>query len=590
MFQGQCLVLGESGVGKTSLVRSLTGKPFDPEEPKTQGIDQSLVNDSWQNLKLKDLIFGNFNRFFEDVFVQLTVFGKAGNLIVQESTKLLGDNPHWGLRLTLIYIISILLFVYLCFLAEDSTQYPEIPLLAGAISTVVTNCVSPIFAKWCIFHSEPTRLLTIAWNFVVSYRGLLLGAFISVLSEAYLFKGMSTYSFTKYSILLSVLLGFLFFYLRKYSRLFQQSFAVVLKCRYPGQLIFKNQRPVEIIFIGRFVINVIIGFTFTYFSILITHNTNRTRLTSLLTFIVVIFSHLLLLVQSVPRIVKSMPGWRDKAIFIFVIICLYCVGVLLPLDVNSVITFLLFCSDTVHKEYFCITSAVATIGNDHQGSSNFTAVCIEKAAMNQTILRLCLIEHFFNAKLNILDFAGDKEYHAYHHMFLRSQAIYFIVFNMAEFAKDSFRDIQARIKTLHLWFESICSHVPLKTPILLVGTHRGNMNQILMEEINDYLKRNLWHLYCDEIIENDVDKLIFFPVENSRGQNDPGVQTLQKKIMKVAVRTICHVIPLSWIQIQDEIIRLRENKKAKFCVTTEEFPTALGTFICTNWSKETLKY
>ena len=44
VFHGQCLVLGDSGVGKTSLVKSLTGKSFDPRQPKTQGIDRCLVD------------------------------------------------------------------------------------------------------------------------------------------------------------------------------------------------------------------------------------------------------------------------------------------------------------------------------------------------------------------------------------------------------------------------------------------------------------------------------------------------------------------------------------------------------------------
>ena len=39
VIQGQCLILGDSGVGKTSLVKSLTGKPFDLEQPKTQGVE-----------------------------------------------------------------------------------------------------------------------------------------------------------------------------------------------------------------------------------------------------------------------------------------------------------------------------------------------------------------------------------------------------------------------------------------------------------------------------------------------------------------------------------------------------------------------
>lgn len=578
VFQGQCLVLGESGVGKTSLVKSLTGKPFDPEEPKTQGIDQSLVNETWQNLKLNDLLFGNFSRFFKNVFVQLTVFGKAGNVIVQESTKLLGNNPP---KLTFFFSILLISLVLYSVATEDPKMHPATIIVSIGYSTL------PI-ALWGIFHLETMRLIAIAWCFFLNYRGLLMGACISVLTEVYLFKGMCACIFSLYLLLFTLIIGFLFLYWCKDSRLFQQSFSIGRKCRYPGQVKFKNQRPVETIFIGRFVINVIIGFTFTCFTILVIHNPNRTQLTSHLTLVrlvVVILCDLFLLVQLVRRI-----GWRYKALLTVAIVCLCGVGVWQFLDVTTFITFLVFCCDTV---VFCVTCAVATLGNDNQDSTNFTAVCIEKAAMNQKYLRNALNEKFSSLKLKILDFAGDKEYHAYHHMFLRSQAIYVIVFNMAEFAENSFIDIHTKIKTLHLWFQSICSHVPLKTPILLVGTHRGNININIMDELNDHLKRNLWHLYCDEIIENDVDKLIFFPVENSQGENDPGVQTLQKKIMTVAEErkgTIGHGIPLSWIQIQDEIISLRENEKAKFCVTLEEFPKAFGTFICTNWSEETLKY
>ena len=60
------------------------------------------------------------------------------------------------------------------------------------------------------------------------------------------------------------------------------------------------------------------------------------------------------------------------------------------------------------------------------------------------------------------------------------------------------------------------------------------MNKIWMEELNSHLKRNVWYIYSNEIIDNDVDKLIFFPVDNSQGQSDSGVQTLHKKITIVA--------------------------------------------------------
>ena len=574
VFQGQCLVLGESGVGKTSLVKSLTGKLFDPEQPKTQGIDQSLVNEKWQNLDPKDLIFGNFSRFFTTVFVQLSVLGKAGNVIVQESTDLPSNVPQQG--------FVLFMFVLLCCL--PMVNQPELFLL------VCTATGWTIFEAWFIFHSESIRSVAIAFSFIVDYPGLFIGALLCILSEGY-FSGMPADSCSMlliliFLLLLFVLLVFPFFYLYKVSRSFQQSFGIDRKCWYPGQLKFKNKLRVhfELIFICRFVITVVTGYA--CIAILMIFNLNERNF---LTLAVVSYCEFSLLLQSVPRI----PEWRRIVITTFANVCLQAVRELISLDVHCIIAFFVVCCFTAYKEYFRITSAVATIGNDHEGASNFTAVCIEKAAMNQRNLRNALNKKFSSLKLKILDFAGDKEYYAYHHMFLRSQAIYVVVFNMAEFAGNNIRDIHATIKTLHLWFESICSHVPPKTPILLVGTHRGNMNEIWMEEINGHLKRNLWHFYCDEIIENDVDKLIFFPVENSQGQSDSGVQTLQKKIMTVAEEckgTIGCDIPLSWIQIQDEIISLRENEKTKFCKTLEEFPTAFGTFICTNWSQETLKY
>ena len=573
VFQGQCLVLGESGVGKTSLVKSLTGKPFNIEQSKTQGIDQSLVNEKWQNLDPQDLLFGNFSRFFTTVLVQLTVFGKAGNVIVQESTVLPSNVPQQD--------VVLLIFGLLCCLQVYVLQ--PVPFLLLCTFIALTIVVS-----WCIFRSESTRLVAIAFSFIADYPGLFIGALLSILSEGYFNETPADCrSVITLLILVFLLSSFaLFFYLYTVSRSFQQSFGINRKCWFPGQLKFKNQRRVhvEIIFISRLLITFIIGYT--CFATLMIFNLIETNA---LTLAVVLYCEISLLLQSVPQI----PEWRRIVITSLAYSFFWFVRILVPLYVYCMIAFFITCCFTAYKEYFCITSAVATFGNDYESTSNFTAVCIEKAAINQRNLRNALNKKFSSLKLKILDFAGDKEYHAYHHMFLRSRAIYVIVFNMAEFAENSFKGIHAKIKTLHLWFESICSHVPLKTPILLVGTHRGNMNKIWMEELNGHLKRNLWHLYCDEIVENDVDKLIFFPVENSQSQSDPGVQTLQKKIMSVAEEykgTIGSDIPLSWIQIQDEIISLKANEKAKFCVTIEEFPTAIGTFICTNWSEETLKY
>jgi len=145
VFQGQCLVLGESGVGKTSLVKSLPGKPFDPEQPNTHGIDQSLVNEKWRNLKLKDLVFGNFSRFFDTIFVQLTVFGKAGNVIVQESTNLLGERRS-EVWLTLLTFAFISLQAYQ---VTDPTNRQHLLLFLALLMLIF------VVSEYCIFTRNP---------------------------------------------------------------------------------------------------------------------------------------------------------------------------------------------------------------------------------------------------------------------------------------------------------------------------------------------------------------------------------------------------------------------------------------------------
>ena len=77
VFQGQCMILGDSGTGKTSLVNSLTGKPFDPGQTKTRKMDQKLVDEKWKNLGMKDLLFGQLWWFCHRICVQLTLYGSA---------------------------------------------------------------------------------------------------------------------------------------------------------------------------------------------------------------------------------------------------------------------------------------------------------------------------------------------------------------------------------------------------------------------------------------------------------------------------------------------------------------------------------
>ena len=180
---------------------------------------------------------------------------------------------------------------------------------------------------------------------------------------------------------------------------------------------------------------------------------------------------------------------------------------------------------------------------------------------------------FFNLK--VLDFIGDREYYSYHHLFFRREALYIIVFNMSEFANKDFKDVCTGIQRLQFWLKSICSRVLHCTQILLVGTHREKLDNNCIKILNDHLKRILSEKYCAKVMENDVDRLAFFPVENTLGNNDIGIQKLQSKIMSVAIeqqkRIITeHNIPLLWILIQDLIMKLKRNSDATFCVSLDE--------------------
>lgn len=176
---------------------------------------------------------------------------------------------------------------------------------------------------------------------------------------------------------------------------------------------------------------------------------------------------------------------------------------------------------------------------------------------------------------------------------MRENAIYLVLFNMANFADDNFGNMSAKIQRLKFWMESICSKASPKTPIFLVGTHRGHMEKLCLNKIDKHLRNNVLGPFSDELILNEEDNLLYFPVENTYGKNDTGTQNLKKRIVAEADQcktTIGREIPFSWIKIQDAIINLSNNNSAKFCVTLKEFPLSVGNFICSHWSKETLKY
>ena len=585
VFQGQCLVLGDSGVGKTSLVKAISGKPFDEMELRTTGIEQSLVDEKWQNLDTKDLIFGNVNRFFLEIFVQLMLYGRAGNVIFQQSRFWKNNSGFFLLLLGIIFSLTITKII------TDPPTENHIVFLISIIYCAFVLLFFLVCETWFVFSpKEDWRLKVSLCCFMVNPRGILVGTFLSVgllrfhREISYGEPSKTAIFQVVLSIATVIALSYVAFLLLRGPR----SFALEQKCPQPGQLKLNNQRPIEFIFFSRFILN-----TFVSFILVTTAGVFYSNILHQFSIVMVFFYSLFFMVESVPQILKSPPEWHQWAKFLLSIFFLSIFDCLPPSSEKLAITFLVLLCHTLHQEYFWLESAVSTPSEDHVGPGTFTAVQLEKAVIDHKKLKNALNQKWSSLKLKILDFAGDKEYQAYFHMFLRSQAIYVIVFNMAEFAEDSLRDLTTKIKSLHLWLESVCSHVTSNTPILLVGTHRGNMERSTMERINENLERNFWKPFCDELVVNKVDELFFFPVENSMGQNDVGIKTFQRAIIATAEElkgTMGQNIPLSWIQIQDALISMKSEKGVKVCVRFEEFPRVFDNFICTNWTEETLKY
>ena len=593
------MILGDSRVGKTSLVKSLTGKPFDSEEPSTKGIRTSLVDRKWQNLHTETgLKFGSFHRFYKSARYVTAMFESGGysNLYDQESLL----SPVSKL-LSLCWIIS-----FICLWLLDT---PSVDFSIFSILVLVTAIVLPfalrglpfismfqfLAAKLSILRSSAlitglTGLTLLAGYILVGYVVNIeccCGEFSLGISTIQLAIRLVVWHFHLLVLWLFthfIITDMVCFLIENYTGI---EWDLNDESSTPGVTKFNNQTQFLIL------VNV---FTVIFFGvcglssalyIALTTKTSVIEHCQLLHFTIVMCSGLLIF-----RFIRTMcKGSNVMEGIVSPVLCI------LIIEKNSdVITS--FHSVTSYAAMFagCIIYIFIMFISNYgvnQASAIYKYIFVEKVALDCQKLKRALSSKFLNLELSILDFAGDEEYYAYHHLFLKNQAIYVLVFNMEHFVSDNFKQVAAKIENLSFWLESICSQVAPKSPVFLVGTHRGNMKDSCLHCLEGHLQQKFWPSFSDELVINDEDRLTYFPVENRQGKNDRGIQNLQRKIICTAEqrkKTVGCKVPFSWIKIQDAIINRRQSKKAKFCVTLKQFPTSVGNFICSNWSKDTLKY
>ena len=536
VFPRQLLVLGDSEVGKTSLVKSLTGYPFDLKQPKTQGIDQSLVNKEWKSCNLTELIFGDRWRFLKTGDVEVSLKGPAGRhspVVVQQFEVITGLVPwiiYFNASITAaLFLIGTLYTgnLSVAFLLFYFIYYGHL-----------------IFQCFTIQAYGNLRFILATFVFILSRRGLIVGLYLGLRSHMY--ENVEEYASTRALILLGTVAGIAFVALFLFIGPLQLPFGI-------GRLV-KNQNLIVILRYYRLLLSIFIGFIFGFvvgLSFQILEPTcdsfsetfpNCKEYTDTLVYDLVssILWEFPIAVLETRRLrtiifsIKEKTSWVTfTTLLIVVFFSVFHLAWNCP-EFYFQISFPLYIILTIHQEWFCIYLRSHDEERINLPNSFMTLELMANGEINTKLLKRALKDKYPSLKLKIFDFAGDREYYSFHHMFLKSHALYFIVFNIAKLVEDNFRSVNTDIKRLQFWLESVCSHVPQKTPIFLVGTHRGDLDEICMEMLNGRLTEKLWHLYCDELVVNAVDELIFFPVENSKGENDVGVQSLRIKVMSVA--------------------------------------------------------
>ena len=592
VFQGQCMILGDTGAGKTSLVNSLTGKPFDPSQTKTRKIEQKLVDEDWKNLGMTDLLLGNLWWFCQRIRVQLTLYGPARRQNI--FLRILDDWRNVFLEVnTMGPIHCICVVVGLCHIVD---VIGKAPLISPLLLLIVLFYIVFLY----LFNNNYTfRLIVTTFAFTVRTYGLLIGSF-SALTLVCRHNG--EISLNVDGILLIILTLGLVIVVHIVSGL-----GVTWQCPYPRQIKFKYKSSLKIACFMPFLLSVLVGLvTFNALAILLISFwkvlglpfENPHEFVRRLVLVFGFWWSVELLKSAYTNIKIILFKWLSRGIFkvavtctliaVYIFLFIQLINMFWYLSFGSII-FLIFLCDSLLREWLNMQE-LGIEGN------KFTAVVIEKQELHKEKLKVALHKKFSSIKLRILDFPGEEEYHAYYRLFFRRKAFYVIVFNMMDFAENNFNEIDAKSKRLQFWFETLCSHVPPKTPIFLVGTQRGDMDRKNIKRLDTHLKRCLWKTYRDALVENDTEYLVFFPIENSKGKEESGVQVLQERITTVAQEvkeTFGREIPLSWVIVQDAIISLKEKKGTKCCLCLEEFSNVLGNFdnlSSTNWSKEMLQY
>ena len=157
---------------------------------------------------------------------------------------------------------------------------------------------------------------------------------------------------------------------------------------------------------------------------------------------------------------------------------------------------------------------------------------------------------------SIWDYGGQKVFYTLHHIFLTRCGVYLCVFDMQEFQVEGAKAL--RLKYLEFWLSSIRIHAN-GAPVLLVGTHKDIVSDAreIMAIDNEVRRTFIDKGLLTNVVRNKTQGLWFFPI-NNRDAADVTIQLLREAIDK-AVRSdvnsyIWNEIPIQWMKMLDDLL------------------------------------
>ncbi|CAH1249274.1 Hypp8569 [Branchiostoma lanceolatum] len=163
-------------------------------------------------------------------------------------------------------------------------------------------------------------------------------------------------------------------------------------------------------------------------------------------------------------------------------------------------------------------------------------------------------------KLTLMDFAGDEDFYSMHHFFMAREAVYIVVFSLAEAA----RGPHNTFRRLLFWLDSIDAHSDDRDSLVfLVGTHRDSVTSSQRQDVATFLRTHLYTetKYSARLVVN-TRETPYFPVENSASLQDPDFARL-RKVMWEKMKQVAYMkreCPIKWQRFSDVIDTLRSNK------------------------------